>query len=134
MCAKQTGGGEMTMNERYEKGAQLLKSKRPDEYENLTQGLARTAPDAAKYVIEFAYGDIWSRPNLELKTKALVTISCLASIGGAEPQLKSHIGGALKCGCTETEIIETLYQIIPYAGLPRALNAMKCANDVFKTA
>ncbi len=121
----------MSANERYDRGVALLKSKRPDEYDNLTQSLAAAAPDAAKYVIEFAYGDIWSRPGMDLKTKALVTISCLASIGGAEPQLKSHIGGALKCGCTEIEIIETFYQIIPYAGLPRALNAIKCANDVF---
>ena len=121
----------MTNDQRYERGKNLLQSKRPDEYKNLTTNLHPLASDAGKYVIEFAYGDIWSREGLDLKTKAMITISCLATMGGTEPQLKSHIAGALKCGATQQEIIEVLYQIIPYAGLPRALNAMNVAKDVF---
>ena len=117
--------------EQFNRGSKLLKEKRPDEYKNLMEGLAKTAPDVAEYVIGFVYGDIWSRKGLKLKSKALVTISALAAMGGVEPQLKSHIGGALKCGCSQKDIIETFMQIIPYAGFSRAINAIKAAQEVF---
>lgn len=120
------------MNERYERGANLLKSKRPDEYEKLTKKLGVKAPDAEKYILEFVYGDIWSREGLDLRAKAIATVSALASIGGAETQLKSHIMGALECGCKPEEIIEVMYHIIPYAGFARGLNGLRAALEAFE--
>ncbi len=113
----------------YQRGESLLKEKRPDEYANLHDNYDSLSPDIARYVIEFAYGDIWSRPGIDLKTKAIVTVTTLAAIGGAEPQLRSHINGALKSGCTKQDLLEVFIQMIPYAGLPRALNALKILKE-----
>jgi 4-carboxymuconolactone decarboxylase len=118
-------------NSAYQKGEKLLLEKRPDEHKNLINGLGAIAPEVADYVIGFVYGEVWSREGLPLNQKAIATISALAAIGGAEPQLKSHIGGALKSGCTRADVIDTFIQIIPYAGFPRAINAIKAAQEVF---
>ena len=117
------------MNENYKRGEALLKEKRPDEFENLHKNFDDLSPDISRYVIEFAYGDVWSRPGVDLRTKAIVTVTSLATMGGAEPQLKSHIQGALKSGCTKEELLEAFIQMIPYAGLPRALNALRILKD-----
>ncbi len=63
------------------------------------------APDLARYVVEFPFGDIFSRPGLDLKTREMITIAALTTLGNAEPQLKDHIHGALNMGCTTEEII-----------------------------
>lgn len=118
------------MSDAYVRGETLLKDKRPDEFENLHQNFGDLSPDIARYVIEFAYGEIWSRPGLDLKTKAIVTVTALAAIGGAEPQLKSHLQGALKSGCSKADLLEVLLQMIPYTGLPRTLNALKILKDI----
>jgi 4-carboxymuconolactone decarboxylase len=58
-----------------------------------------------KHVVEFAYGDTYSRPDLEHRQRQLVTIGILAALGGAEPQLTVHVNAALNVGLTPTEII-----------------------------
>ena len=65
------------------------------------------------------------------KTRAIATISCLATLG-REPQLRSHIVGALKVGCTKQEIIEVLLHLAVYSGFPVTINAIKVAREVFE--
>jgi 4-carboxymuconolactone decarboxylase len=95
------------------------------------EGLSSVSPELGRFIVEFAYGDIMSRPGLDLRTRELATLAMLGAIGGCEPQLKVHIRGALNVGCTRTEIVETLLQLAVYAGFPRALNAMDCARQAF---
>lgn len=114
---------------RYKRGEELLKKNRPDEFKNLTENFA-DFPDVGKYVIEFAYGDLWSRPGLGQRERALVTVSCLAALG-KEPQLASHIKGALAVGGTKVEIQEALLHLAAYAGFPVAINGLKVAQKVF---
>jgi 4-carboxymuconolactone decarboxylase len=85
----------------------------------------------ADYVFEFAYGDIYSRPGLDLKSREMVTVAALTALGNATPQLKSHINGALNAGCTREEIIEVIMQMAVYAGFPAALNGLYSAKEVF---
>ncbi|MEM1311839.1 MAG: carboxymuconolactone decarboxylase family protein [Patescibacteria group bacterium] len=99
-------------------------------------GLAKLSPELGDFLLEFVYGSVWSRsytesPTIDVKTRALVTISCLASTS-MMPQLKSHIGGALKVGVKKEEIIESLVHLSVYAGFPKAINALKVAQEVFK--
>jgi 4-carboxymuconolactone decarboxylase len=78
-----------------------------------------------------AFATIMGRPGLDLRTRELTTVCVLAAMGGTEPQLAFHIGGAMRAGATAAEIIEALTQVSVYAGIPRALNAVAVAREVF---
>lgn len=117
--------------DRYQKGIKYLKNMNPDSFRILEKNLEDVAPDMARYVAEFAYGEIYSRPGLDLKTRELVTIASITTLGSAQTQLKSHIQGALNVGCSPQEIIEVIIQMAVYAGFPKALNGLFSASEVF---
>ncbi|WNB92138.1 carboxymuconolactone decarboxylase family protein [Bacillus sp. NEB1478] len=96
----------------------------------ISEDLEDIAPDVAKYIIEFAYGEIYSRAGLTNKQRALVTISSLVT-QGTEPQLELHINTGLTAGLTKEEIVESITHLIPYTGFPRVLNALTVAKKVF---
>jgi 4-carboxymuconolactone decarboxylase len=118
--------------ERYQKGIENLKVMNKDSFKNLKNLLDDVAPDMARYVVEFPYGDIYSRPGLDLKIRELVTIAALTSMGGAQPQLEDHVHGALNVGCSREEIIEVMIQMAVYAGFPAAINGLLTAKEVFQ--
>ncbi len=109
-----------------------LKVMNPQSFQTLKDSLTDVAPDLARYVVEFPYGDIYNRPGLDLKTRELVTIASITTMGGAATQLKSHIRGALNVGCSKKEIIEVIIQMAVYAGFPRAINGVLAAKEVFE--
>lgn len=120
------------MNEdRYKKGMEMLKIMNPDSYKQLADNLEDIAPDMARFIAEFPYGDIYTRKGLDLKTRELVTIAAVTVLGSAQTQLSSHIKGALNVGCTREEIVEVLIQMAVYAGFPTALNAIYTTKEVF---
>ena len=88
------------------------------------------APDLARYTIEF-FGDIYSRPGLDLKSREIATIAALTALGNCQPQLKVHIHAGLNVGCSKEEIIEVITQMAVYAGFPAALNGAFAAKEVF---
>ena len=118
--------------DRYQKGIKNLKIMNKDSFKNLKNLLDDVAPDMARYVVEFPYGDIYSRPGLDLKTRELVTIAALTSMGNAQPQLEDHVHGALNVGCRREEIIEVIMQMAVYAGFPAAINGLLAAKEVFQ--
>jgi 4-carboxymuconolactone decarboxylase len=87
------------------------------------------AQDLARFGIEMNFGDIYSRPGLTLAQRELVSLACLVTIGGLEPQLKGHTRGAIRVGCTPTEILETVIHTVQYCGFPKALNAIRVVTD-----
>ncbi len=93
--------------------------------------LADLAPDLRRLAVEFAYGDIHSRPGLDAGRRELVVLGALIALGGVEPQLEAHLGSALGTGLSRTEIVEAILQALPYAGFPRVLAAMTVARRVF---
>jgi 4-carboxymuconolactone decarboxylase len=99
--------------------------------EQAIENIARISPDMANYVVEFIFGDIHSRPGLDLKTRELAAVIAIATRGGAEPQLRAHLHGALNVGWSEQEIIELMIELAVYAGFPAALNGLYAARDVF---
>jgi 4-carboxymuconolactone decarboxylase len=119
------------MNERYENGWKTLMEVDGEGGKRVIESLKDIAPDLGKYVIEFAFGDIYTREGLNLQQKQLVTISSLTTQGGCEPQLNVHINAALNVGLTPHEIIEVITHCIPYTGFPRVLNAIFIAKQVF---
>jgi 4-carboxymuconolactone decarboxylase len=96
----------------------------------IAEDLNDVAPDVARYIIEFCYGDIYSRPGLTKKQRALVTISSLVT-QGTERELELHLNTGLSAGLTTTEIVESITHLIPYTGFPRVLNALYVMKKVF---
>lgn len=98
---------------------------------NVINALQGLAPDLARYIIEFGFGDVYDRPGLSLPERELVTLGALAALGHASPQLKVHVHAALNVGLTREAIVEALIQVSLYAGFPAALNALFAAREVF---
>lgn len=119
-------------NERYEKGWKKFEEIHGPVAKATVASLKDICPDLGRFVTEFAFGDIYSRPGLDLKTRQLLTIASLTTLGSAPLQLKSHIKGALNVGCTKQEIVETILQMGVYAGFPAAMNGMYAAKEVFQ--
>lgn len=88
------------------------------------------APDLTKYVVEFAFGEIYSRPGLDNKQKVLTTITALVAQG--RPQVGMHIKTGLTVGLTPEEIVGCIMHLIPYTGFPSVLNALTVAKEIFK--
>jgi 4-carboxymuconolactone decarboxylase len=121
----------MSDDTRYQLGRAKLKQMLGDLGEQAVENIARISPDMAHYVVEFIFGDIHSRPGLDLKTREIVALVSIATRGGAEPQLRAHLHGALNVGWSEKEIIELMIELAVYAGFPSALNGLFAARDVF---
>ena len=119
------------MEERFERGLRRLKEIDSEQVGRIAAGLQDIAPDFAKYLIEFPFGDIYSRPGLDLKARQIATVAALTAMGTAAPQLKVHIRAALNVGCTRAEITEVIMQMAIYAGFPAALNGLAAAKEVF---
>lgn len=116
---------------RYSRGWEKLREIDGHAGERVIESLADIAPDFAKYLIEFPFGDIYSRPQLDLKSREIGVVAALTALGNATPQLKVHIHGALNVGCTREEVIEIIIQMAIYAGFPAALNGLFAAKEVF---
>jgi 4-carboxymuconolactone decarboxylase len=116
---------------RYDRGLRALNEVSGGSGADVVKSLEQIAPDLGRFIIEFSYGDIISRPGLDYRTKELATVAMLTALGTAAPQLKVHIGGALKVGATREEIVEVIQQMAVYAGFPAALNGIGAAREVF---
>ncbi|MGN0324183.1 MAG: carboxymuconolactone decarboxylase family protein [Oliverpabstia sp.] len=118
-------------NARFELGSEKLKEIDGIGGENVIQSLQDIAPDVGKYIIEFAFGDVYTRPELSMQEREMITITSLLTTGGCEPQLEVHINGSLNVGLSPEKIIETFIQCIPYTGFPKVLNAIYTAKKIF---
>ncbi|MBN1533337.1 MAG: carboxymuconolactone decarboxylase family protein [Spirochaetes bacterium] len=119
------------MDDRYARGLEKLEKIDGEAGQRVLESLKDIAPDLARYTIEFPFGDIYSRPGLDLKSREIATVAALTALGNAAPQLKVHIHGALNVGCTREEVVEVILQMAVYAGFPAALNGMFAAKEVF---
>jgi len=99
--------------------------------EQVIRSLEDIAPDVGRYIVEFAFGDIYPREGLTLQEREMITVVSLLTAGGCEPQLEVHINGALNVGVPSEKIVEAFIQCIPYTGFPRVLNGLFTAKKVF---
>ena len=118
-------------SERYITGQEMLQRVDVHGGEAVVDSLRDIAPDFARYLIEFPFGDIYARPGLDLRSREIATIAALTALGNAEPQLKVHIAAGLNVGLTQEEITEVIMQMAVYAGFPAALNGLFAAKAVF---
>jgi 4-carboxymuconolactone decarboxylase len=119
------------MSDRYRRGLDVAEQLAADKLAHFVKsGVAEVAPDFARMVIEFAFGDIYSRDALDLKSRELIAIAALAVSGNAASQLRVHVESAGSAGITKAEIVEVLMQTALYAGFPTALNALADCHDL----
>lgn len=117
------------MGSNYRRGLELLAEVDGEGGVGVIESLSDVAPDVGRYIVEFAFGEIYNRDALSLRDRELATIASLCALGGCEPQLEVHIRGAMNSEMTREEIIETFIQLIPYVGFPRVLNAIFVAKE-----
>ena len=103
-------------NTRFTQGMEQLRTIDGKRGENVIKSLEDIAPDLGKFIVEFAFGDIYTRKVLTAEEREMITLSSLLTAGGCEPQLEVHIIGALNVGISPEKVIETFLQCIPYTG------------------
>jgi 4-carboxymuconolactone decarboxylase len=121
----------MSLDERRQRGLQVLRDMLgPEQAEQTRQVWRNICPDFENYVIAFLAGEIWSRPQLDRRTKSLTTIAALAALG-RPLALELNIRMALNNGATQQDIVETLLHIAPYAGFPVCWEGLTVAKKIF---
>jgi 4-carboxymuconolactone decarboxylase len=119
--------------DRYSRGLRALAEIDGEAGQTVVNSLADIAPDFARYLVEFPFGDIYSRPGLDLRAREIAAIAALTALGNAAPQLKVHVQAGLNVGLSQDEIVEIIMQMAVYAGFPAALNGLFAAREVFQT-
>jgi 4-carboxymuconolactone decarboxylase len=116
----------------YERGKLLSENLNSGMEEALLGRYEKHVPGLARTIVEHAYGSIYAREGLDLRTRLIATVAALAALGAhTRPQLKVNIASALKTGATQQEICEVIWQMSLYGGTPAAINALNAALEVF---
>jgi len=119
-------------SEYYKKGMKVLGAIGDPGGEIVAESLKaieNLAPGLSNSVVEFLYGDVYSREGLDMRSREIVAIAAQAVVG-SNPQLTDHIITGLIVGLTKEERKEILVQIAFFAGFPAALEALKTASEV----
>jgi 4-carboxymuconolactone decarboxylase len=122
------------MSDLHEQGMKTRREVLGDEH--VDRAVANTTPFNAPFqdfITRFAWGDVWSRPGLDRKTRSCVTLAALVSLG-AENEIGMHVRAALRNGLTPEEISEVILHTAVYAGVPRANSAFAIAKKVVEEA
>ena len=118
------------MDSQFDKGLATRKQVMGEDFVARAFGGATefTAP-IQQYITRNAWGDVWQRPGLDLKTRSLITVAMLIALG-KQHELKGHVRGALNNGATSQELQEVLLHASIYCGLPTAVEAFRTAAEV----
>ena len=119
-------------DERYQRGTAALQALDGEAAAKVLSGFQDIAPDMARFIIEFAYGDVYSRAALDHKSRQVATIAALTALGNAKPQLQFHIRAGLNVGLSPQEIVEIMYVTTVFAGFPCGINGINAAREVFQ--
>ncbi len=99
--------------------------------EQVERNLGDIAPQLATYVLETIFGEIYQSSVIDSRTRQIVTVTALATLGTAAPQLRTHLQGALRCGVAREELVEIMMQLVPYVGVAAAINGVSACREVF---
>jgi 4-carboxymuconolactone decarboxylase len=116
------------------RGEKTRRSVLGDAHVDASQAKANAySRDFVDYITENIWGDVWSRPGLDLKTRSMIVIAVTAALGRLD-ELELHLRGSLNTGLSRDEIKELLLQVGAYAGAPAANSAFKIAARIFAEA
>jgi len=119
--------------EQFQKGLAVRRAVVGDAYvdKSLNSADDLTA-SLQKLVTEYCWGEIWTRPGLERKTRSFLNLAMLIALNRPN-ELRLHLRGAINNGVTKDEIVEVVLQAAIYCGVPAALDAMKAVREVVET-
>jgi len=116
-----------------ERGREVIATINPSLEKALADRYDRHIPEFAETLIEQAYGRYYARDGLDLKTRQIATVAALTALGGQTgPQLRINIEHALAAGASERELLEVIYQMAVYGGMPAAINGLNTAIALFE--
>jgi 4-carboxymuconolactone decarboxylase len=118
----------MTDSERFATGVEIRTEVLGEAY--VTRSLANATPfnkPLQELVTEYCWGEVWSRPGIDRRTRSMLNIAMLAAMNH-QTELGLHVQGAIRNGCTESEIQEVLLQTAIYCGVPTAINGFRTAQ------
>jgi 4-carboxymuconolactone decarboxylase len=124
----------MDEKKRHEEGMKIRRAVLGDTH--VDQAIATQNEFTAEFqdlITRYAWGEIWTRPDLDRKTRSLITIAMMVALNRSE-ELQLHLKAALKNGVTRAEIKEVLLQAAIYCGVPAANHAFHMAEQVFSAA
>ncbi len=119
-------------NTRRARGLDVLKTLQGDDPVEQARQLKNKWGDLADDIIDFALGEVWASPDLDRRTRSLITVGMTAALGGRPQALSAHLNGALNHGATLGEISATLRMVAVYAGFPAALEGWSIMKKVME--
>lgn len=124
--------GKTAEEERFAAGSAIQQPLYGSEIKEALAGLpGNMGEDAARFLTEFCFGDIYTRGGLDVKTRELLAIGILVTTGNMQT-LQSHIVGSIRAGNSPETVAAAIIQCMPYVGFPNALNALKLLKDTLK--
>lgn len=124
--------GKTAEEERFAAGSAIQQPLYGNEIKEALVGLpGNMGEDAARFLTEFCFGDIYTRGGLDVKTRELLAIGILVTTGNMQT-LQSHIAGSIRAGNSPETVTAAIIQCMPYVGFPNALNALKVLKDTLK--
>jgi 4-carboxymuconolactone decarboxylase len=118
--------------ELYEQGLAVRRAVLGEDYVNAAIASADDfSRDLQALVTQFAWGEVWSRPGLDRKTRSLLNLAMLTALNRPH-EFRLHLRGALNNGASKDEIREVLLQTAVYCGAPAAMDSFRQAREVFK--
>ena len=119
------------MTDREQLGRENVRKIFGDAGELVMNRVGAVSPDIARFIYEWAYADIYSRVQLNLRDRSIATIAGLTALNTAPTQLRAHIHGGLNVGLSKEEILEVILHMALYAGFPATQNALFIAGEEF---
>lgn len=120
----------MLKNDRYQKGIKTLRDLAGESSQQVIENIKAFSPDFGDMMIEFGFGDIYSRPKLDLKQREMITLTSLITQGAGERQLTFHFKAALHVGWSIEELIEIIIHCAAYSGFPKAAYALEILQQI----
>lgn len=103
-----------------------------EKSDNIIKMFEEISPDFTNYIIDFAYGELYSRKGFEDKHRELAVVACLIGQGNTGFPLKAHLKGMLNVGWVKGEVIELLIFLVAYAGFPSCVEAITILKQVIE--
>lgn len=119
-------------DELFERGLQMRRTVLGNEYvEKSIAGADDFTKPLQRLVTEYCWGAVWGREELPMKTRSLLNIAMISTLN-RKHELKMHVKGAIRNGCTKDEIREVLLQVAIYAGVPAAVDSFRTAKEALQ--
>ena len=125
------GQSTTTPETRFEKGLEMVREVAGEAVDNMLANAPENQKHFATFLANNCFGDYFTRKSFSMQERELLIFTMLASMGGAEAQLKGHITNNVRVGNGKQCLLDTITVLLPFIGYPRTLTALSCLNEIF---